>query len=173
MTAERPAQRSQALLQMRRYSEAAAVAREGLAQNPVDERLLDLLASALIDGDDTTGGLEVARRLVAARPDGYRGHELVGWGLHKSGRSREAIAHLERAVSLHPTSASVRVQLVEALVRNADGKRSARALVSAADPHVAEALRLAPESAAPCLVASKVALTKGNLVGARYWAEEA
>lgn len=171
-TAASVRQRCLALLRVHRHAEAAAMAREGLASSPGDAGLLDVLATALVDGDRPADGLPVARELLAAQPDSWRGHELVGWGLHRAGRHREAIPHLERAVAMAPTDATIRVMLVEAIVRNAGGGRSAGAMVGGADPHVAEALRLAPDQPGPYLVAAKVAIARRDLATARRWSEE-
>jgi predicted Zn-dependent protease len=58
--------------------------------------------------------------LIAEQPGNAYFHELKGQALLESGRAREAIAPLRRAVSLSPGAAPIRSLLGQALVASAD-----------------------------------------------------
>jgi tetratricopeptide (TPR) repeat protein len=169
---ETAAARVRTLMQLHRYDEAIAMARDALASDPQAVDLTRLLAASLIDSGDPKAGLVVAERATALEPDASDGHELRGWALHKLGRCSEAADALRHAISIEPFDSHPRTLLVECLVRapssrNPLRRRAHEATLQEAQDHAEEALRLDPGSAVPHLLRAKVALARNQPIVAR------
>ena len=79
----------------------------------------------------------VARGLVAAEPESFEAHELLGAALSAQGRAQEALPFFDRARELRPQSPSIRhnrAQALFALGRFAESREE-----------VGEAVRLKPD----------------------------
>ncbi|EFV12095.1 tetratricopeptide repeat protein [Segniliparus rugosus] len=133
-------QRVAALLELGRHAEAEALARQGLAQEPQDFRLLSQLAQSLIGQGKGAEAAEAARTLVAQQPESAHAHRLLA----RSHLAREEFGQAEeaarQAVALDPEDAWSHYTLACALFgqdRTTRARRAAR-----------EALRIEPEQTA-------------------------
>lgn len=168
-----------ALYDLRRYDDAAATARRALASTPDDVELIDVLACALMDGDNPRDAIPIAERYLALAPDDPRGFAILGWALHRAGKHEAAVVALRDAVRGAPLEDGVRVMLADALVAwrewavfSASPTKKEAMLLEAAE-HAAEAVRLAPANAASHAAQAKVAECAGELPLAREAAERA
>lgn len=162
-----------ALVGLRRYDEAAAAARAALATEPDDPDLLEVLVTALVDGDHPMAAVGPARRLLVVRPDDARPHQLLGWSLHRSKQFGDALPHLRRAVALAPTSVQAHVMLGDCLVAAASRQRhraTALALRWEAEQHGDAAIRLDPSRATGYFARASAALL-WNPSEAEAWAQ--
>ena len=60
--------------------------------------------------------MDAARRAVVLRPENYAAQRTLGWATHKAGRSDEAKAILDHALSLNPDDVMTHVMLADVLV---------------------------------------------------------
>jgi len=152
------------LLDLRRYEEAAAAARRVLAVEPDNAAAGRLLAAALIDGGHAADGGEVVRGLLTRTPDSAELERLAGVAEYEQGRYEVAERHLQRSLSLDPTSASTHVWLAESLLKRARSlpPRTIRgsAIIGQARWHAEQCARLRPDSELGPVMLSKVALAE-------------
>jgi tetratricopeptide (TPR) repeat protein len=168
-------ERTRALVRLRRYAEAAATARSGLAGEPDDPELAYLYASALSSAGNHAEALPAARRAVGLQPGSARAQQVLGWASYKAGHHADAAAVLAHAISLDPHDAESHVMRADALIKLVPRSRLAwqrrDALTAEAHAHAAEAVRLRPAGAEGYLVHAKACLAQGDPAGARGWAE--
>ncbi len=86
---------------------------------------------------------EALRAVLAREPDNAKAHDLLGVALAHQGRMPEALAELQRAVELAPSSAGPQLNLAMALLQS-DGPEAG---LDAAVPHLEKAVALDPELA--------------------------
>jgi Flp pilus assembly protein TadD len=173
------AARVRALISLHRHDEAAALARDGLVEDPQDVDLLCALATALIDGGHERDGLVVADQAVALAPEWSDAHVLRGLALDRVGRSDEGLAAHRRALELDPFHDGAHRMLAGSLIRQTTkptqrlrpGRR--QALLDEARIHVDAALDLAPQLPASHLLRARLALASGNVPAARHDVGEA
>ena len=172
------ADRVGALMQLRKYADAAALARQGLATNPESVQLNVLLSTALCQAGRYDDAVDAARRAVVLRPENYATQRTLGWATHKAGRSDEAKAILNHALSLNPDDVMTHVMLADAWLGSIPPGIPRKALkgsqiVREADRHGAEAIRLDPESASGYNIRAKAAILADDALQASSWAHEA
>jgi tetratricopeptide (TPR) repeat protein len=164
--------RTRALIGLRRWEEAAAEARAGLASDPRDADLALLYAIALCEARDEEA-LAAAQQAVALQPDAAKAHQILGWATYGSGRYAQAADVLAHAISLDPHDAESHVMPAEALLRMTQGhRRMDHTLAAEAHAHAEEAVRLRPSAAGGYLVHAKACLAEGSAAGATAWAAE-
>src|SRR5438270_6897446 len=78
----------------------------------------------------------VCRQIIEARPGNADAHNILGVTLAALGRSKEAVAELQRAIKINPQAASYHANLGEVLRQSGDTK--------AAQAPLEEAVRLEP-----------------------------
>jgi tetratricopeptide (TPR) repeat protein len=169
--------RTRALIDARRYAEAAEAARTGLAADPSHAGLTLLRAIALCEARELDDALACADRAIALQPNHPLAHRTRGWILHRLGRDAEATDQLGRALTLDPHDAETHVMRAEALLartpRSPLARRRRDQLVTEAHSHAAEATRLEPNSPGGYLVHSKARISANDAVGAEQWARHA
>ncbi|XVU22236.1 tetratricopeptide repeat protein [Actinoplanes sp. CA-054009] len=116
--------RAHRLAQVGRYDEAEKAARDGLAADPGDARLLTLLASVLRLRRDYAGALATADAAVAAAPQFADAHAERAENLIVMIRSRDAVAAAAEAVRLDPTEPTAHFVLARALASAKDYPRA-------------------------------------------------
>jgi Tfp pilus assembly protein PilF len=80
--------------------DAASVLRAGLEHHPDDAEILNNLAWILVDQiNDPAQALELARRALAQSPDDPAFLDTFGWAAVRSGKAREGIVPLRKALS--------------------------------------------------------------------------
>ncbi|SNY49188.1 tetratricopeptide repeat protein [Paractinoplanes atraurantiacus] len=134
--------RAHRLAQVGRYDEAEKAAREGLALDPGDARLLTLLASVLRLRRDYAGALATADAAVAAAPQFADAHAERAENLIVMIRSRDAVSAAAEAVRLGPTEPTAHFVLARALASAKDypRARAAAAHGRSLDPNSVEGL---------------------------------
>jgi tetratricopeptide (TPR) repeat protein len=169
--------RTRALIDARRYAEAAEAARTGLAADPSHGGLTLLRAIALCEARELDDALACADRAIALQPHNALAHRTRGWILHRLGRDAEALDQLGRALALDPHDAETHVMRAEALLARAPRSPLARRrrdrLVAEAHWHAGEATRLEPNAPGGFLVHSKARITANDAMGAEQWARQA
>lgn len=170
-------ERARALVDLGRYPEAAAVAREALAATPDDFGSLVLLAVALCESDQAGEALPAAQQAVALRPDSAHAHRTLGWVTYRLGRYDEAAAILAHALTLNPHDAETHVMRGEAMLKLAHRTkfphRRRSELIDQAERHAAEAVRLEPHAAGGYLIHGKAAASQGQGAIAESWGRKA
>jgi tetratricopeptide (TPR) repeat protein len=157
--------RAEALMEIDRDREAAALLRQALASHPEDPQLLDTLGTALLDVDDRQA-LEVAERLIRVDPEGHRGHVIAATACDSLGRKDEAEAHARRSIEAAPWLWVPHAVLAEVL----SGRRGRR---DEANDAIRHALELQPENATLYLVRGNIDLAYGDWARAKMWYEKA
>jgi tetratricopeptide (TPR) repeat protein len=140
------ARRAEHLRLVGRLAEAERTAREGLAADPDDPRLLGALSAVLLHAERYAEGLAAADAVVAAQPDGERGHRLRAAHLSMLGRHDEAVHAGYRSVSLlpeEPAAASAYARTLQRAGRLGDALRVARRVVELAPDEAGSHLLLA------------------------------
>jgi len=84
------------------FNEAAQVSEAALRLAPDDLSLYFLLLKALQDSGEHDQAFALARRTVNKFPKSARAHFEVGFHLHKTGRSAEALPFFDAAIALDP-----------------------------------------------------------------------
>lgn len=85
------------------WDAAKADFRAALDLRPDQPDVLNYFGYSLVEaGEALDEALVMIRAAAEARPDSGAIRDSLGWVLHRSGRSAEAVAHLERAVELEP-----------------------------------------------------------------------
>jgi adenylate cyclase len=87
---------------------AEALARRAVALDGADAEARSLLSTALRRGGDYEGGLAEAERALTISPNLAYAHYAKGASLISTGRSKEAVAALERSIRLDPCRSAVR-----------------------------------------------------------------
>jgi Flp pilus assembly protein TadD len=166
-----------ALLDLRRYDEAAQAARSGLVAEPDDPTLTLLLAAALCNNGDRRQALPVATRAVALLPENPVAHRILGWVHFLNGRDPKAADQLTRALSLDPhdpATHAMRAEMLLVQARRTNGiRRSYLPLTAEADQHAADVVKLTPTAAAGYLLHAKVCLVRADAASAETWARKA
>ena len=94
-------------------------------------------ADALADqGRDLDRALTLAEQEVERRPGHLHANETYAWALHKSGRSRQAVPYIERAMRLGTGDAMVHYRAGEIYRAVRDGARAAEHYRAALAEHV-------------------------------------
>lgn len=131
-------QQASALVELRRYEQAAALLGPLIASNPAAGRPRCLLAQCHLGLDDPRRALEAAEGAVAAQPDLPWAHRLRSLALRRLQRRRPALDAALEAVRLDPSDYRNHLTLADAEVANHHWKQAE----AAADRAVA----LAPEA---------------------------
>jgi predicted Zn-dependent protease len=118
-------------------------------------------AIAAYKGSDPKRGIELIDELIAAQPSNAYFWELKGQALVETGRPREAIPALRKAVSLAPSQGLIRLSLGQALVVTDD-----RSLVDEAISELRRGLSLEPEAGGGYRHLSRAYAVKGNIAEA-------
>lgn len=89
-----------------------------------DQSLPAIYARAIASGElgDLNSAIPRINRLIAAKPRNAYFHELKGEVLFKSGRSKEAIAPLQRALSLRKNAPLIQVRLAQTMIASRQTK---------------------------------------------------
>ncbi len=95
-------ERGGALLKEGRFSEAAEVLREAVAQDSTDELAWRWLGAALGAAGDVEESIRAFSRAIALSPQSPKNHFNLAIALEKQGEFREAKARLHRALTLDP-----------------------------------------------------------------------
>jgi eukaryotic-like serine/threonine-protein kinase len=99
-----------------RSAEGVQAIREGLALEPKNEDLLNVLAYSLAEAGDMNGALEANDRYMALRPGDPNPLDTRGDVLYLSGRDDEAVAAYRKVVELKPDFADYSDYLKLAIV---------------------------------------------------------
>jgi len=174
-SAQTAASRTQALIDLRRFDEALAVAAAGLASGPNDYQLLCLSSLALLRLDRADDAVAMAQRAIASEPRMDWAHRLHAAALltrarRSTGRARRREAQLavraaEEAVRCAPRLYGTYVVMCDCKVAAGD--------VAGADEAARTAIALAPDRAEPWIARSSVALLAGDLPAAEQAARAA
>lgn len=152
---------------LNRPREAADFASRVVAAQPGDPNGWVILAHCLESMDEPARALEIANRAIGLRPDDPEPHLIASRVLRKMKNYSLAIVAGEEAVRLAPMAAATHVNLAVALASLGRGDLSLfghllpRHLRRAAE-HAANAVRLAPSSAAGYFAAGFVASASGR-----------
>ena len=149
----------------RRFDEAAAIFRDGLAETPEDASLRHRLGTALMLAGDAAGAVEQFEATLRVAPDFEKAHFGIGVILGMNGRHAEAIARYAAAVELRPNYLEARLGLAEAL------RLTGRLEESAAE--FAEAIRIDPAFAEAWMVRAVILVQLGRTREAGEWLREA
>jgi tetratricopeptide (TPR) repeat protein len=142
------------LCELRRFDEAAALARRATAIAPGEVDGWCLLAQALLGLDDDDGALEAARRAAALAPEFEWPHRLQSIALAALGRRQE---------SLHAAIESARCDPFAWQTHGRVGGASAAlGLHEQAEAAVSRALELGPNESRAWVTAGGVATSKGD-----------
>lgn len=155
------ADRAEALLDAGRAEDAAQLAAQGLAVEPEDEELLEILARARLDGDPAAA-LAAATRLAAVAPENPNGSLVAAYAQLRLGKRRAAERLAEQAVELAPWEAGAHAALAQA---RAGRRRSYRSAQAAAQ----HAVELAPDHAVGYVAAGNVELGRAKWAAAEEW----
>lgn len=90
---------------------------------------LELAISQADRGLDTAVGS--AQAVFAARPDSIYAADAMAWALHRSGRTAEAVAHIEQALRLGTLDALILYHAASIFEASGDPERAQRLLVEA------------------------------------------
>lgn len=110
------AARTQALLDMRRYEEAARAAGEEIARDPEDVHARCRLALARLAGGRHQEALEAAQEAIGLDPEEEWGHRLRALALLRLGKRKDAVRAAEEAVRLEPDLAETYEVLADCLI---------------------------------------------------------
>jgi tetratricopeptide (TPR) repeat protein len=164
ISAQTAALRAQALLALRRYEEALAVASAALASDPSDYHLLCLSSLAQLRLDRADDAIATAQRAIASEPLVDWAHRLHALALLKRvrprpGRARrreaqQAVRAAEEAVRCAPQHYLTYVVVCDCKVAALD--------VAGADEAARTAISLAPDRAESWVARSSVALLAGD-----------
>lgn len=123
-------------LDARRWDEAAAHFRKGIAIAPADASLRLNLGTALALAGNERAALEQLEEAIRLSPGYARAHYVSGILLESSGKDREALDRFSAAVRFDPTLLAARLSLADAL------RRTGR--VDASLSHYQEIVRIDP-----------------------------
>jgi tetratricopeptide (TPR) repeat protein len=138
-----------ALIEMRRYGDAAARAQEVLAADPDSAPAACLLALSAIRSGDPDLGLGAAEFAISVEPDWEWPHRLASGACAQLGDEQRAVAEAEEAVRLAPSDHGTHLCLAEVLLQ----------FRRIAEAHARSdlALKLAPDSADAHFLIGRVA----------------
>ena len=143
------------LFARRRTTEAIAVLRTLLAEDPHDLDALDLLGEAQLADHDPDGALATATTAISLDPKRGLPHRQASIAASRRGLHRDAIAHAEEAIRLAPDDHRGFVALARALLRAKRDLEQARQVA-------VRAIVLAPDGAEPHLVFGMVSRAEGE-----------
>ena len=83
-----------------RHDDAIRMVKRAQELDPLAHR--SDLATELLRADRYPEAIDLAKNIIDLEPTFARGHSTLGWGLILSGRPREGIASLERAIQVSP-----------------------------------------------------------------------
>ena len=149
----------------RRFGEAAAIFREGLAETPDDPSLRHRLGTALMMAGDADGAVAEFEATLRIAPDFEKAQFGIGVILGMSGRHAEAIERYAAAVDLRPNYLEARLGLAEAF------RLTGRLQEAAAQ--FAEAVRIDPAFAEAWMVRAVILVQLGRIAEAREWLDAA
>ena len=167
--------RAQQLLDLGRYDEARAIARESLAANPDQVQMLSVLADAEGELGDTRGALETVERALALAPDDATYNAQRGYFLSTLNRHEDADESFVQALTYDPTNAYALAARVEAILRDPRSrKRKHKSERLGAARYCADTLLSNyPNRAMSHLMDSKVKLAQKDYDAAEQAAREA
>jgi tetratricopeptide (TPR) repeat protein len=128
-----------ALIEVRRFADAAGLVQRIIASEPGSAQPRCLLAQCRLGLDDPAGALEAASGAVSVSPEGEWGHRLRSIALLRLNRKKEALAAARQAVTLAPRQSSAYLVLTDAELANRHLDEARRAAETARE--------LAPDSA--------------------------
>jgi tetratricopeptide (TPR) repeat protein len=143
-----------ALIEMRRYPEAALSAQRVLGADPHNARAACLLAQSALGTTDYSQALAAAESAIAIQPDWEWPHRLASIACSALNMRERAVIEAQEAVRLAPDQYATHVRLGEALL--IDGK------LDTALEHSERALALAPGNADAHNLAGRVAHARGR-----------
>ena len=149
----------------RRFGEAAAIFREGLAETPDDPSLRHRLGTALMMAGDADGAVAEFEATLRIAPDFEKAQFGIGVILGMSGRHAEAIERYAAAVDLRPNYLEARLGLAEAF------RLTGRLQEAAAQ--FAEAVRIDPAFAEAWMVRAVILVQLGRIAEAGEWLDAA
>jgi Flp pilus assembly protein TadD len=157
--------RASAMLDLRRFDEAAELLARVVAAEPESSRAWCLLARAHLGADRFAEAVEVANRAVALDPSDEWPHRLASNALVHLGNYPDAQRAAGAACGLAPSYWQTHVCVAQAAL-------AAQRLDAAADA-AARARALAPTEPDVHFLSGKVSLARGDLAGAREHQERA
>jgi len=101
------------LLQLGKFAEAEASAREALAIDTESEQATEVLSIALLRQHKDEDNAGLVRYQLETRPDDDSSHTSAGWLALKQGNHKEANRHFSEALRLNPMNDFARMGLVE------------------------------------------------------------
>jgi Flp pilus assembly protein TadD len=152
----RALERVRLLCELRRYDEAAALARRTTATAPGEPDGWCLLAQALLGLDDDEGALDAARRAAALAPGFEWPHRLQSIALSSLGRLQEALDAAIESVRCEPHAWQTHARVA--------GVSAGLGLHDQAEAAASRALELAPNASRAWVAAGGVAAAGGNRV---------
>ncbi len=142
------------LCDLRRFDEAAALARRTTANEPDNVESWCLLAQALLGLDDDAKALDAASRAVALAPDSEWPHRLRSIALTSLGRHPQALDAAIECVRCEPFAWQTHARVA--------GASSAVKLHDQAEAAASRTLELGPNDSRAWVIAAGVAASKGN-----------
>lgn len=145
---ERALTQANALLDLRRFTEAQTLAQTAIV-NVRDPRWLVVLTRAHLGQEGYGAAVDSAQRLIQSEPDNEAGHRLLSIALVGMDRGADAVRTADRAVQLAPNSWAASYTMARALLaarRPADAidwaERACELAPNLSDPHVLLGLAL-------------------------------
>jgi tetratricopeptide (TPR) repeat protein len=157
--------RAAAMLDVKRYDEAARLLAQVVAAEPDSARAWCLMARAHLGANRFAEAVDAASRAVALDPADEWPHRLASNALVHLGHYNDALRAAHQACRLAPIYWQAHVCLAQAAL-------AAQRLPTAADA-AARARALAPDEPDVHFLSGKVSLARGNLAGAREHQERA
>jgi Flp pilus assembly protein TadD len=152
-------QRANALCELRRFAEAAALLHQTIASHPENAEAWSLLAAAELGTGNNEACLQAAETAISLDPESEWPHRLASAALRRMGRIGESIHQAREAIRIDSNSWPAFIELARSLMHNKTDLKEAREAA-------ARALALAPDRAAPHLAAGVVAAASKDRTGA-------
>lgn len=150
------------LCDLRRFDEAAVLARRTTATEPGDVDGWCLLSQALLGLDEDNGAADAARRAIALAPDSEWPHRLLSIALTSLGRDQDALGAAIECVRCGPFAWQAHARVA--------GASSALKLHDQAEAAASRTLELGSTDSRAWVIAADVAASKGDrdLAAQRY-----
>ena len=146
--------RARLLCELRRFAEAADLARRAIAAMPDDAEAWCLLSQALLGSDDDAAALDAARRATSLAPESEWPHRLRSIALTSLGRDAEALDAALESARCEPFAWQTHTRVAGASI--------AVGLKEQATAAVAKAVELAPGVSQVWVVSGDVAARNGD-----------
>lgn len=157
--------RAKAMLDIKRYNEAAGLLTALVAAEPDDSQAWCLLARAQLGADRNTEAAAAANRGVALAPDDDWPHRLASAAMLRLGNVGEAVRASGEACRLAPEQWLCHLSLAQSALAHRNFRTAEQA--------AAYARTLAPNEPEAHVVSGKISLARGNHVAARAYQERA